>query len=480
MKRIAIKTFILFLIFIGVLGFNYFRFSQKSKTIITAEYDFSLIDGYNERLAESIRYKTISYEDRSLIDYNEFLGFHEFLKTSFPHVFDNLDLEIINNYSIILKWYGSDKSLKPGVLMAHMDVVPVNKDTENLWLYPAFDGVISNDTLYGRGTVDNKINLLSQLEAITYLLENNFQPKRDIYFVFGHDEEIGGKEGALEVAKYLNEEGVEADFVLDEGGFVSTTLVPDITLPVAMIGTSEKGQVDIELSVKIDGGHASMPERENAISVLAKAISDLNSKAFKPTLSTSVNDFLDHIAPHASFVNRLAMSNRWLFKPLIFNTYSKTAPADASIRTSMAPTIINAGVKNNIVPDVAKANINIRIIPGMSIEEVATHIRKAINNPKIEVQVKDGGVEASHVSPINTEAFQQIKAAVETNFEDVIVTPFLMIAATDSRHFNIVSNNIYKFSPMINPTAFHGINEYLDLKTYPKAIGFYVSFLQNQ
>lgn len=478
MKKLGLILFSLFILLIGVLAFNYIRYSPKIEKAEISDFDISTLSDYNERIAESIRFKTISYEDTSQIDYGEFLKFHQFLMLSYPAVFENLELEVINHYSLLLKWKGKDNELKPGVLMAHQDVVPVAKETEKLWKYPAFDGIISNDTLFGRGSVDNKINLMSQLEAVNYLVQNEFQPQRDIYFVFGHDEEIGGKQGALEVAKHLLAKGIQADFVLDEGGFVSSTLVPGITQPVAMIGTSEKGQIDVELSVSLDGGHASMPEKENAVSVLSKAIADINKNQFRPSLSTSVNDFLDHIAPYAGFVNRLAMSNRWLFKPLIFNTYSKTAPADASIRTTIAPTIVKAGVKNNVVPDVATANINIRIIPGTSIEEVANHIRKAVNNPLVEVRVVEGGQEASAVSPINTSHFQHIVNCVEANFEEVIASPFLMIASTDSRHFDLISENIYKFSPMINPSAFHGVNEYLDLKTYPKAIGFYVDFLK--
>lgn len=144
--------------------------------------DITVIDGYNERIAQSIQYQTISYEDTSLIDYNEFFRFHEFLKANFPIVFEKLSCELINTYSILLKWDGSDSSLKPGILMAHQDVVPAAPETENLWLYPAFDGAIVNDTLYGRGTVDNRINLMAQMEALNYLLQQDFRSLHTIQF----------------------------------------------------------------------------------------------------------------------------------------------------------------------------------------------------------------------------------------------------------------------------------------------------------
>lgn len=447
--------------------------------VTISKTDISDLKGFEERLAEAVRYPTVSYEDTSMIDYESFVDFHRFLLEAFPSVFENVSVDTINKYSLLLKWSGSNKDLKPGIFMAHQDVVPVSDDTRDLWKHPPFSGTIINDTLYGRGSIDDKVNLIAQLEAADFLIKQGFKPERDLYFAFGHDEEIGGLDGALVIAQLLKERQVQADFVIDEGGYVATGMVPGVDKSVALVGTSEKGFLNLELSVNIDGGHSSMPDKNNAIDVMSKALTNLHNSPFSPSISQSVQDFFRYIAPHSSFVNKMAMSNPWLFKSLIYKSYGKTGAGAAMIHTTMVPTIIHGGEKDNVIPNIVTANVNYRITPGMTIDEVVAHTRKAIKNPDIDIKIKDGAREATPVSPVNTRCFDMIAASVEANFEGSITTPFLMIAGTDSKHFNIISDNIYKFSPMKNPIGFHGVNEQLYLKDYAKTIGFYIDFIKN-
>lgn len=480
MKKVFLGFLLILLVVLGVIFLNYFTLASKQLPVEGTKTDISSIKGAEERIAQSLTYPTVSYEDTSLIDFEQYYLFHTFLRGTFPNIFHNVNVEMVNDLTMMLHWEGTDKSLKPGILMAHYDVVPVSDDTKDMWSVPPFQGVIKGDTLFGRGSVDNKINLMAQLEAIDFLLKNKYWPKRDLYFVFGHDEEIGGVNGALAVAKLLKSRGIEADFVLDEGGFVTEHMVPGVSQPVALVGTSEKGYLNLELSVNINGGHSSMPAPNNSIATLSKALYDLSQQPFAPTMSQSMKDFIEHIAPHSSFINRLAMSNTWLFQPVINSIYSASPAGNAMIRTSMVPTIIHGGVKANVIPNVVTANVNYRILPGMSIEQVVERTKKAINNPEVHVKVLQPTQEASPVSPINTTAFKQISDAIHLNFDNTIVTPFLMIAGTDSKHFDIVTDKIYKFSPMLDPVGFHGVDEYLILSDYKKAIGFYIDFIKVQ
>lgn len=479
MKKIGLLLLFGLVVLLGVLFFNFLTIPSRQVAPEGTRTDISSIDGAEQRISQSITYQTISYEDTSLINFAPFIEFHNFLRTSFPNIFNHLDVELVNEYTMVLHWKGKNSSLAPGVILAHMDVVPVAEDTRELWSVPPFEGIIKGDTLYGRGAIDNKVNLMGQMEAIEFLLKNNFQPERDVYFVFGHDEEIGGKDGALKVAQLMQSRGIKADFVLDEGGFVTNTMVPGVNQPVAMIGTSEKGYLNLQLSVNIDGGHSSMPAKENAIAVLTQALTDLNNQPFPPSISPSVKDFIEYIAPHSVFINKLAMSNMWLFKPLIYDIYSASPAGNAMVRTTMVPTIIQGGVKDNVIPNIVTANINYRLLPGTSVADAIAHTEKAINNPLIKVTATRQAQEASTVSPSNTASFNNIMNSIQLNFENVIVAPFLMIAGTDSKHFDIVSPNIYKFSPMTDPTGFHGVNEFLNLKDYKNTIGFYVDFIKN-
>ncbi|MCO5249570.1 MAG: M20/M25/M40 family metallo-hydrolase [Chitinophagales bacterium] len=480
MKKILSVIGILLLIVIVILAYNYFNFGKQQIEVKTDKTDINKISGENERLSKAITFPTVSYEDTSWVDYEPFLQFHQFLKETFPDVFENLEVETVNRYSLMLHWKGTQTELLPGVLMAHIDVVPVSEDTKDLWSVPPFAGTVKDGFLIGRGAIDNKANLMSQLEAIDFLLKGNFRPKRDLYFVFGHDEEIGGESGALEMAKLLHSRKITAEFVLDEGGFVTTNMIPGVTQPVALIGTSEKGFLNLDLSVRTDGGHSSMPAKDNSIDVLSKAIHDLSLHPFPAHLSPSVKDFMSYVAPHSKFINRLAMSNQWLFQSVIFKIYSASASGNAMIRTSMVPTIIHAGNKANVVPDVATANINYRLLPGNTIDDVIAHTEKAINNPLVEIKIVGENMEATDVSPTDNTAFEHLSDAIHLNFDNTVVSPFLMIGGTDSKHFDLITKNIYKFSPMLDPKGFHGVNESLYLPDYKKTIGFYVDFLKLQ
>jgi carboxypeptidase PM20D1 len=255
--------------------------------------------------------------------------------------------------------------------------------------------------------------------------------------------------------------------------------VPGVEKPVALIATSEKGGVTLKLSVNIPGGHSSFPGKATSIDVLAKALYDLRSHPFPPDIAPSLADFIEYVSPEMPFHQKLVMGNSWLFKPLIYNIYSQTPMGDACIRTTMVPTIINAGVKSNVVPTIATASVNFRNLPGTSIDEVIAHTQKAINNDQVKISVMPVPREATFTSSPDSMGFQAMMSPVKHHFDDAIVSPFILIGGTDSRHFKDITPNIYRFSPMIDPIGFHGVDEQLKISDYSKTIGFYHEFILN-
>lgn len=480
MKKIGGLILVGLLILVTVLIVRTTSLKSLQNPIEIPVSDINEIPGAIERLAQSITFQTISYDDTGKIDYSQFLSFHEFLKTSFPLTFEKLEVEVVNRYTLLLHWKGKDEQLPPGIFMAHQDVVPVDDDSKDMWTVPAFEGLIKEGVLYGRGVIDDKINLLGQLETVEYLLKQAFQPQRSIYFVFGHDEEIGGREGAKKVAELLESRNVHAAFVLDEGGIITYEKVPGMEeKPVALIGTSEKGFLTLELTVEIPGGHSSFPAKETSIDVLAKALTNLRSKPFPAQMSTSVQDFMSYIAPEMPFINKLVLGNLWLFKPVVYNMYAKSAVGDAMIRTTMVPTVIQGGVKGNVIPTIAKAKVNFRIQPGTTIEEVVSHARKSIDDDRVQIEILSPNMEASPASSPDSAAFRTLMSPLKHHFDDAVVAPFLMIGATDSRHFYNITPNIYKFSPMVDPIGFHGVDEQLKISDYQKTLGFYHDFIRS-
>lgn len=430
-----------------------------------------------QHFQEAIRIKTISFGDSTQFDSSQFNAFHHFLRQAYPRVHEKLTVEKINGYSLLYKWEGKNSSLKPFILMAHQDVVPIEEASKNLWTVDPFGGEIKENFIWGRGTVDDKINLISILEACDKLLSENFQPERTIYFAFGHDEERGGS-GAQAIADWFKSKNILAELILDEGGMVTDDKIPGLHKPVALIGNAEKGFLSVELTVEKSGGHSSMPEQETAIDILTKALLKLRENPFEARFSEPMEGFMQKLGPEMEFQQKVAFANRWLFSGMIKDIYAKTGPGNAMIRTTLVPTIIQAGVKDNVIPTVARAVVNLRLLPGDESTDVIARMNKIVNDSRIKISPISTPSEASPVTSIESNGYKKIETVIKQTFPEVLTSPFLVIGATDSRHLAGVSTDILKFSPMIDPVGFHGIDERISIESYSTAIWFFENLMR--
>ncbi len=481
-KKSILTLLIIVLIVASVILFR--TFTLESKQIeVDAIAEIDVPAGAAERLSQAIQIPTITYEDRSLIDTTQFDRLQEFLFNSYPLVDSLLTKTIINNYGLLYFWEGSKADLKPGILTGHLDVVPPEEESLDKWEHPPFGGVIEDGVIYGRGSLDDKLSVLGILESVEMMLAEGYQPERSLYLAFGHDEEIMGTYGAVAIAKHLKDNGVEAEFVLDEGLVITKGMIPGIEKPVALIGITEKGYMTVELHVEIQGGHSSMPEREGAISVLTNAISKLSQQPFEPELSKPVLKFADYIGPEAPFTLKMAFANLWLFKGTVIGQYEKTGPGKALVTSTIAPTILRSGVKENVIPSHAMAVVNLRLLPGLSAEEVLAYFKTTIADDRVRIKPIGNPREASPVAEVDHLAYRAIEKTVLQVFDDVIVAPSLVLATTDSRYYTEVSDNIYKFLPvMLNSedvAGIHGYNEHLSVEGYHDCIRFYYQLIKN-
>lgn len=457
--------------------FNTFTFQSRQLSFPTAPAP-PPNDQAVRHLSDAIKFKTISYGDSAQLDTAAFMGFHRYLAEAYPLVHHTLSLVKVGGYSLMYRWAGTQADLKPIVLMAHQDVVPVEEAAASLWTVDPFGGEVKENAIWGRGAADDKINLIAILETVEKLLGAGFAPARTIYLCFGHDEEMGGK-GAAAMAKRLVAEGIEAELVFDEGGMVTTNKVPGLSRPVALIGTSEKGYMSVTVSVEKSGGHSSMPETETSIDILTKAIARLREQPFESRFSISTQGFIRNLGPEMPFVNRMAFANPWLFTPLIKGIYEQSPGGNAMIRTTLVPTMLNAGVKDNVIPTRAEATVNIRLLPGDSSRVVIARLHEIINDSRVNIVVHEGFVnEPSAVTEEDSYAYRIVNEAIKRSFDNVLTSPFLMIGATDSRHFSEVSSGIIKFSPMTDPIGFHGIDERVSLDGYGTALHFYEQLIR--
>ncbi len=480
MKKILRLLLLAIVVLVAIVLFNTFTFKSKqvesTRTAVEVPTDISL-------LSQAISFQTISHK-KGMIDDSAFVGFHNFLQSSFPLVHSMLAKETVNDYSIIYTWQGTDKSLEPLVLAGHMDVVPVEYSSQNEWEAKPFSGDVIDGHIYGRGTIDDKGSMIAIFQAVEQLLKKGFSPTRTILLCFGHDEEIGGETGGKVMADILAKRGIKAWMVLDEGGTLATGIVPGIDQTVALIGTSEKGYVSLEISADMPGGHSSMPEKSNALEAVNAAVYTLKSNPLPNRLTNPMEGFIAHVGPHLPFTQKMAFANTWLFKPLIFSVYEKSASGAALIHTTQTATVFNSGIKDNVVPNRAKAIVNYRLLPGDEPEGILKRAKEIIEDTNIRVVIYDSfGVPASPVSSYENEQFEYLSSVIRAVNTDVLVTPYLVLGATDGRYYYSISENVYRFSPIPLQSddlkRIHGINERISLQGFQKSVSFYATFISN-
>ncbi len=476
------KTFkfigIIFLILIIVLVAKTIFYSSK-QIDVESENAIEISDKSIQNLGKAVSFRTISYEDFSLTDTLQFQHFHAFIDSTYPLVFEHLEKEIHGNNALLYKWQGKNTKLKPLVLLAHQDVVPV---AEENWEKEPFSGEIDSEFIWGRGTLDDKGSLISILEAIEKLIGEGIVPERTVYLAFGDDEEVNGS-GARAIAATLKERGVEAEMVIDEGMTITSGIVPMISEPVALIGTSEKGYLSVEITSKFTGGHSSMPQSETAISVLSKAIIAITENQSSPIFTPPVKDFLSYIGPEIPWPARIIFANQWLLAGVLKSIYTGSGPGNALVRTTTAPTLLKAGIKDNVLPTEATATVNFRLLPGDSSEKIIQRLIKAINDERISVKALGNSKEPANVSPIDCEAFNVLNKTIRESFKNTYIAPTLMTASSDSYYYSEISPHVYRFAPyQITPEnidLFHSDNERITIESYKSMINFYYRLVKN-
>ena len=475
--------FFTLLIIIGIMVFKTISFKSKQISIDSIEA-IPISEDVVKRLSEVVQITTTSYEDR--IDTAAFLAFQNYLDSNFILVDSLLEKEIVNDFSIVYKWPGKNPRLDPILLMGHIDVVPVEKESWSSWTHPPYSGAISQGFIWGRGTLDDKVSILGVLEAIELLLQSDYQPERTVYLACGHDEEISGFNGAQAIARMFKQQGLNFEYVLDEGMVLIEDALPGLSKPVALIGTGEKGYTTLKLTASLPhGGHSSMPPPETAIGILSKSILKLQNNPFPAKIDGPIKTLFDYAGPEMSFPLNTVFANTWLTGGLLKWQLSGKNTTNALIRTTIAPTILRSGLKDNVMPTEATAKINFRIAPNETTETVMEYVKSVINDDRVEVVSGDKkfSSDPSPISDTDSFGYRVIEKTAHEIFPDIYVAPTLVLAATDSRHYVEVSKNIYRFIPIRmkqeDTKRIHGIDERIGVEDYKNTVRFYHQLLKN-
>jgi carboxypeptidase PM20D1 len=424
-----------------------------------------------------LRHPTISNPDKEKMDMAAFSAFQQSLIDLYPHVTSVCHRELIGPTGILYRWPGKS-SEEPIVLMSHYDVVPVE---EEAWEVAPFDGSIIDGVIWGRGTLDTKCTLLSVMESAEHLISQGFLPAQDIYFSFAGDEEVSGKSAPAIVA-YLKDQGIKPKMVLDEGGVViKDGIFPGVNKKTAVVGVGEKGYIDLEVQFESQGGHASAPPRHGITGAMGKLMADLEDKTMKAEFTPPVLEMFDRLGRHSTFGYKLIFANMWLFKPLLALIFKiQGGQMNALIRTTTAVTVLGGSSAYNVLPPKGTVGINARVLNTDTIETTAQHISSLVKLPH-QVRIIDGR-EASPISPIKSQAFETLEATILDMWPDAVVSPYLMIAGTDSRHFHAICENVLRFAPMEitkeELNLIHSNNERIPVNSVLKCVETYIKLIR--
>ncbi len=430
-------------------------------------------------LQELIRCRTVSFYDPAMEDDAEFEKFIGLLPVLYPEAARECILTRLPNRALLFKWEGVEHN-EPSVLMSHYDVVPAD---EEKWTKPAFDALIDeNGVLWGRGSLDTKLTFNGIMYAANHLISRGFKPSQDIYFAFSGGEEVNGP-GATNIVDWFEQHCITPSLVVDEGGAVVENVFPGVKRHCALIGIAEKGMMNLGLSVSSAGGHASSPKPHTPIGILSRACCRVESHPFKMHITEPAAKMFDTLGRHSSFIYRVFFANLWCFGGIL-DMMSKKAGGElnALMRTTVAFTQASGSQAPNVIPPTASFVANLRLNPRDSVDSAVEYIRSIIGNDNVHLAVGAGAVNPSTVSETHCHQWDKVAEAAANTWPGCIVSPYLMVQCSDSRHYGRISNHVYRFSAA-DMTAeergsIHGNDEHVRVEVVKRAVEFYIRLMR--
>ena len=365
-------------------------------------------------------------------------------------------VEIQPNREAVFAWLRGDGSKRPMMLCNHTDVVPVE---EAYWTKPAFEGVIEDGKVYGRGAVDMKGCGIMHLLTMLLLKREGARLKRDLVFCGVPDEEAGSVWGMDWLCKH-RPDLVDVEFELSEGGSGSTQLLGE-EANIFSVATNEKDICWLRLTSVGTPGHGSRPHYDNSAVHLVNALARLVAWERGVTITPETRVWLD----------RLAADNRI---PQIdsedqLETLVKEHPgAHAMFLNTLNVTMINAGIKANVIPAKSEATIDCRLLPGQDREDWRQQVIGVIDDDRISVEFSDWGQEQPVAVDWDTELYRTIETVVTEAVEDATVVPGVCVGGTDNRFLRQRGIPAYGFIPVLlspeEAAGFHGNDEHLTIE----------------
>ncbi len=504
---IIVAIIIILVLFIIIKTFTY-PFAKADKTVTASDINITLSESAIRNLAGGIQFPTIINEVYEDTNFEPFIQFREYLKETYPRIYETMDTLSINKYAMVFHWKGRNSTANPILFLSHYDVVPVvgydpdehereeiiyrpdeiieNKNDESLeatWDFPPFSGAVVNNSIYGRGTLDMKCMLFGIMEAANDLIAEGFQPEQDIWFAFGQDEERNGQHGAVQIAQYFKSLGLTFDAVYDEGGIIAApeSAIDAVKVPMALVGLGEKGFLTLKIRVYGIGGHSSMPPKKSSLVYASEIVEKLNENQFQAELIPPIASFLDNIGGEMGFTSRMAIANQWLLKPLLLSNFSKAPASNALIRTTIAVTMMKGSDAPNVLSSSSEITVNFRILQGTTVNDVVEHVKNICKDYDVDIEIA-ASREPSGITPNDTQQFNRIREVITSIYPNAIVSSYITIGGTDAYKYQLVSDNIYRFMPVelnqYEQRTIHNENEHISLNNYGKMIYYFKEIMK--
>ena len=464
-------------VFVAVVAVRTAQFKPKAQPATNDEEIVFDKDGATAALAELVKCKTISYSDPELEDDAEFVKLIAKLPELYPNVFKTCEFQQLPHRGLLFKWPGKEAG-DPAILMAHYDVVPVNEEN---WDKPPFDAIIEDNVMWGRGTLDTKVTFNGVLYGANHLIAEGFVPQHDVYFAFSGGEEVNGL-GASTIVDWFEDQGITPAMVVDEGGAVVENVFPGVKQPCGLIGIGEKGMINAQFRCMSAGGHASAPKPHTPVGILARACTRVEGNPFKAHIEGPAAQMFDTLGRYSTLLYRVIFANMWCFSWVI-DLLGKLSGGEmnALVRTTVAFTQMEGSSARNVIPPEAKMVANMRLNPSDSVESALEYLRKVVNDDAVEI-TSLGHFEPSRISTTECEGWDKVSAAVAETWRGSIVSPYLMVQCSDSRHYGRISDKVYRFSAMDLTAAeratIHGNNERIRLDCLHRAVEFYIRLMK--
>ena len=464
-------------IFLLVLFVRTVRFKPEKEAPVEAEDIQVNREKIVDDMVSMIQCKTISARNPAHMDMAEFEKFQKLLEERYPLVHKHFELKKLGLNGLLYYMKGKSSN-QPSVCMSHYDVVPVD---EGGWEKPAFGGIVENGEIWGRGTLDTKCSLLAIMEAAEQLLAEGYVPEQDLYFSFSGEEEVDGR-SCDAIVSYFKERGITPAFVLDEGGAVVDNVFPGVKEACAMIGIAEKGSVNVNFTMKGNGGHASAPPSHTLLGELSQAVTAIEAHPFKCQFTKPVLELFDTMGRHSTFFYRMIFANLWIFAPVLDRICKKAGgELNAMLRTTAAVTKMEGSKAYNVLPSTASFGVNMRLLGEDTTESAIAYLKQIIKNDRVEVQAVNRG-KPSIVSDTNCVGWDKLKLAIRKTWPEALVSPYLMVGGTDASYYCKITDKIYRFSPMQltdeEMARIHGHNERVSVDNLVKMVQFYVRMLK--